>query len=244
MANKKKTTAPEQVEETAQDVIEGLDPKQLEEARQNMREQLRERFGEWLEIADETATDDDITKARDEFQAEVTKYTEQDYTMADAEEALEMVEFIRNWNAKYNYWEKGAWRGVVQLDRVLGEKAAALRENPGTFDVDYQTLMFLYKSMQNPSGYGLESALQMVELEAYDVETGKVKEGHEHDMTYSKVVAAVFKNTNYLQLVDKMLKIRQERINLAAAGIKFDFKCTELEEFAALHDAWVASARG
>jgi hypothetical protein len=36
-----------------------------------------------------------------------------------------------------------------------------------------------------------------------------------------------------------MLKLYQERINIAAAGIKFNFKITELEEFKQLHDVWV-----
>jgi hypothetical protein len=49
------------------------------------------------------------------------------------------------------------------------------------------------------------------------------------------------KNTTYLQSVDKMLKLYQERVNLAAAGIKFTFKITELEEFNTLHEAWVTN---
>jgi hypothetical protein len=38
-----------------------------------------------------------------------------------------------------------------------------------------------------------------------------------------------------------MLKLYQERVNLAAAGIKFTFKITELEEFNTLHEAWVTN---
>ena len=34
----------------------------------------------------------------------------------------------------------------------------------------------------------------------------------------------------------------RERINIATAGIKFDFKITELEEFIELHDAFVGEA--
>jgi hypothetical protein len=231
------------VEESAQDVLDNIDPKKLEEARESLRARMKERFGEWLEVSDETATDDDITAARKEFEEQVAVYTNKEYEMAEADKAVEMVEFIKSWNAKYNHWEKGAWRGVVNLDSVLEKKLEELKsaEEPKAFEVDYQTLMFLYKSMQNPNGYGIESAREMAELEQYDVVAGKVKEGHEDDMTYSKVVNAIMKNTTYLQSVDKMLKLYQERVNLAAAGIKFTFKITELEEFNTLHEAWVTN---
>ena len=241
MANKKKTTVPENIEETDQEVVDQIDPKLLEEARKNMRQQLTEKFGQWITVHEEDATDDDIATARKEFEEEVGKYTALKYKMADADKSVEMAEFIRDWNANYNHWEKGAWRGVVQLDRVMADTIKDLNENPADFEIDYQTLMFLYKSMQNPNGYGLESAKRMAELEHYDVVSGKVMEGHEDEMTYSKVVEAIFKNTNFLQLVDKMLKLRQERINLAAAGIKYDFKITELEEFADMYEAWVVA---
>jgi hypothetical protein len=230
-------------EESAQDVLDNIDPKKLEEARESLRARMKERFGEWLEVSDETATDDDITAARKEFEDKVAVYTNKQYEMSSADKAIEMVEFIKAWNAKYNHWEKGAWRGVVNLDTVLEKKLEELKsaEESKAFEVDYQTLMFLYKSMQNPNGYGIESAREMAELEQYDVVAGKVKEGHEDDMTYSKVVNAIMKNTTYLQSVDKMLKLYQERINLAAAGIKFTFKITELEEFNTLHEAWVTN---
>lgn len=241
MANKKKTTVPENVEETDQSVIDQIDPKLLDDARKNMRKQLTEKFGEWITVYDEDATDDDITAARKEFEDELAKYTALKFKMADADKAVEMAEFIRDWNANYNHWEKGAWRGVVQLDRVMTETIQQLKENNADFEIDYQTLMFLYKSMQNPNGFGIESAKRMAELEHYDVVSGKVIEGHEDEMTYSKVVEAIFKNTNFLQLADKMLKLRQERINLAAAGIKYDFKISELEEFANMYEAWVVT---
>ena len=42
-----------------------------------------------------------------------------------------------------------------------------------------------------------------------------------------------------LENVDKMLKLYRERMNIAAAGVKFDFKITDLEEFVQFHDTWL-----
>lgn len=247
MTKKKDTKPVEQVQETQEENQPfGMDPKQLEHARKNLRTQLRERFDKWMTVSDDDATDDDITAAREAFEAEVQKYTNQEYPLADPDNAVAMLEMLIDWNKKHNHWDKGSWRGVIMLDKVLNK---ALEDIKGAEDkkglaVDYQTLMFLFKSLQNPNGYGLESAKEMAELEVYDVELGKVKEGHEDDMTFNKIVKAVLKQTNYLQTVDQMLKLLQERVNLAAAGIKVEFKCTELEEFKELHDTWVVTPEG
>ena len=92
--------------------------------------------------------------------------------------------------------------------------------------------------MANPHGIGLESARQMAEMENYDEVNDKAFD-EDTPVTYSGILEKIFAYVRELAVVDKMLKLYQERINIAAAGIKFNFKITELEEFKQLHDAWV-----
>jgi hypothetical protein len=117
------------------------------------------------------------------------------------------------------------------FDKVISEaieKYKAVATLP--FEVDYATLMYLYQTMSNPAGVGLESARAMAELEGFDLEKVEKKDD-ENFVTYSHILQNVLEIIRQLSNIDKKLKLMRERINIATAGIKFDFKITELEEF-------------
>ena len=88
---------------------------------------------------------------------------------------------------------------------------------------------------------GLESARAMAELEGFDIEKVEKKDD-ENFITYSHILQNVLEIIRQLANIDKKLKLMRERINIATAGIKFDFKITELEEFIELHDAFIGEA--
>ena len=119
----------------------------------------------------------------------------------------------------------------------MTKRLEELKANPEDLEIDYQTLIFLNASMSNPEGFGLESARLMCAMENYDVKNNKPFD--DEKVTYSNVLQTVYKHVNLLQAADRMLNLYRERITMAAAGIKADFKITELEEFKELHDAWV-----
>ena len=250
MANKKKTTNNEEVEvKEVDNTINNtaaaepeIDPKVLAQARVDMRAAMKEKFGKWIDVSDEDADDADIQEARDAFEAEVKKYQELTYNFADnKEEALEICQFLSNWNTKYNHWKNAVWRGLISFETVMKKNIDALMADEiSSLDLDYQTLMFLYHQMQQPEGVGLAAALEMAELENFDLETNQVRD-NDKKVTYTSVLTTVYKHVNMLAMVDKMLNLMRERMTIAAAGIKFTFKITELEEFKELSDAWVVS---
>ena len=221
-----------------------IDPEVLDKARKEMREAMKEKFGKWITVYDEDATDADIEAARNYFETEVKKYQEQTYSLADnKEEALETTMFLLAWNEHHNHWKNAVWRGVISFDTVMKKTLADLEAEENeikSVDIDYQTLMFLYHQMQTPEGVGLAAAYEMAELENYNVETNKINDGAPR-VTYTSVLSKVYEHVNRLSIVDKMLNLIRERVAIAAAGIKFDFKITELEEFKELSDAWVTS---
>jgi hypothetical protein len=95
--------------------------------------------------------------------------------------------------------------------------------------------------MTSPSGYGLEQAKAMARFENFDPETFEPLDNDNY-VTYSHLLQNIIENVRVITVVDKKLKLMRERINLAAAGIKVDWKITELEEFIELHDAWIGTA--
>ena len=214
---------------------------QLKKLHEKFRDDLREKFGKWLTVYDEEATKEDIDKAKAEFDEEVAKYANKNYVIAE-KDALAFAELLKKWNATMNHWEKGTWKGMLMFDKVISEAIEKYKADATLpFEVDYATLMYLYQTMSNPAGVGLESARAMAELEGFDIEKVEKKDD-ENFITYSHILQNVLEIIRQLANIDKKLKLMRERINIATAGIKFDFKITELEEFIELHDAFIGEA--
>ena len=214
---------------------------QLKKLHEKFRNDLREKFGKWLTVYDEEATKEDVDKAKAEFDEEVAKYANKTYVIAE-KDALAFAELLKKWNATMNHWEKGTWKGMLMFDKVISEAIEKYKADATLpFEVDYATLMYLYQTMSNPAGVGLESARAMAELEGFDIEKVEKKDD-ENFITYSHILQNVLEIIRQLANIDKKLKLMRERINIATAGIKFDFKITELEEFIELHDAFIGEA--
>ena len=218
-----------------------MSDEQLKKLHEKFRKDLREKFGKWLDVHDEEATTEDINKAKAEFDEEVAKYANKTYVIAE-KDALTFAELLKKWNATLNHWEKGTWKGMLMFDKVISEAIEKYKADATLpFEVDYATLMYLYQTMSNPAGVGLESARAMAELEGFDLEKVEKKDD-ENFVTYSHILQNILEIIRQLSNIDKKLKLMRERINIATAGIKFDFKITELEEFIELHDAFVGEA--
>ena len=214
---------------------------QLKKLHEKFRNDLREKFGKWLTVYDEEATKEDVDKAKAEFDEEVAKYANKTYVIAE-KDALAFAELLKKWNTTMNHWEKGTWKGMLMFDKVISEAIEKYKADATLpFEVDYATLMYLYQTMSNPAGIGLESARAMAELEGFDIEKVEKKDD-ENFVTYSHILQNVLEIIRQLANIDKKLKLMRERINIATAGIKFDFKITELEEFIELHDAFIGEA--
>ena len=218
-----------------------MSDEQLKKLHEKFRNDLREKFGKWLDVHDEEATTEDVNKAKAEFDEEVAKYANKTYVIAE-KDALAFAELLKKWNATLNHWEKGTWKGMLMFDKVISEAIEKYKaDSTLPFEVDYATLMYLYQTMSNPAGVGIESARAMAELEGFDLEKVEKKDD-ENFITYSHILQNVLEIIRQLANIDKKLKLMRERINIATAGIKFDFKITELEEFIELHDAFVGEA--
>ena len=218
-----------------------MSDEQLKKLHEKFRNDLREKFGKWLDVHDEEATTEDVNKAKAEFDEEVAKYANKTYVIAE-KDALAFAELLKKWNATLNHWEKGTWKGMLMFDKVISEAIEKYKADATLpFEVDYATLMYLYQTMSNPAGIGLESAKAMAELEGFDLEKVEKKDD-ENFVTYSHILQNILEIIRQLSNIDKKLKLMRERINIATAGIKFDFKITELEEFIELHDAFVGEA--
>lgn len=221
-----------------------LTEEQKQYARITVRQEFNKKFSKWAEIDPVDATDDDIAAAKKDFEDCVEENKNKTYLIATHEDglALKTAEFLQNWNKEFNTWENGAWRGIIQFDRVITKIIDELKTDTNKdFEIDYSTLIFLYQSMGTPKGSGIVSARKMAEFENYNEETGKVFEEN-IPVTYSGVLEKIQLAVKGLSNIDKKLTILKERVNLAYAGLKMNLKISELEEFLEFHEAITAQA--
>ena len=221
-----------------------LTEEQKQYARITVRNEFNKKFSKWAEIDPEDATDDDIAAVKKDFEDCVEENKNKTYLIATHEDglALKTAEFLQNWNKEFNTWENGAWRGLIQFDRVITKIIDELKTDTNKdFEIDYSTLIFLYQSMGTPKGSGIVSARKMAEFENYNEETGKVFEEN-IPVTYSGVLEKIQLAVKGLSNIDKKLTILKERVNLAYAGLKMNLKISELEEFLEFHEAITAQA--
>ena len=221
-----------------------LTEEQKQYARITVRNEFNKKFSKWAEIDPEDATDDDIAAVKKDFEDCVEENKNKTYLIATHEDglALKTAEFLKTWNTEFNTWENGAWRGIIQFDRVITKIIDELKTDTNKdFEIDYSTLIFLYQSMGTPKGSGIVSARKMAEFENYNEETGKVFEEN-IPVTYSGVLEKIQLAVKGLSNIDKKLTILKERVNLAYAGLKMNLKISELEEFLEFHEAITAQA--
>ena len=210
---------------------------QKEYARMNVRTEFNKKFSKWATIADENATDEDIEKAKADFNAAVEETKARTYTLAttDGNCAMKAAHILHTWNTKLNVWGAAAWRGVIAFNKFITD---FMEKQPGDLVVDYNTLVFLHQQMQTPYGIGFDDAMLMAEMENFDTEKNEVRE-EEYPVTYSGILEKVNTEVAMLSNIDKKLTILRERVNLAYAGLRMDLKITELEEFIEFNDAMV-----
>lgn len=221
-----------------------LTEEQKEFARISVRQEFNKNFSKWAEIDPVNATDEDIEAAKKDFEDCVEENKNKMFTLATHEDglALKTAKFLKEWNALFNTWERGSWRGMIHFDRVITDIISELEADAEKdFQVDYSTLIFLYQSMGEPKGVGVETARKMAEFENYNEETGKPFE-EDIPVTYSGVLEKVQIEVKGLANIDKKLTILKERVNLAYAGLKMNLKISEIEEFLEFHDAINAHA--
>lgn len=223
-------------------VPDQLTDEQKEFARMTVRKQFNEKFSKWAEIDEVDATDADIEAVKKDFEDCVEENKNKMFKIATHEDglAVKTAEFLYEWNTKFNAWEKGSWRGIIHFDKVIQDTIKELKADLNKdFEIDYSTLIFLYQSMMEPKGIGLESARSMAVFENYNEETGKPFEEN-IPVTYSGILEKVMIEVQQLNNVDKKLNILKERVNLAYAGLKMNLKINRIEEYLEFYDAIMA----
>ena len=117
-------------------------------------------------IEDVIPTQDDIIQYQKEFEDAYQSLTEKTYCIADKESSLRVAKFLKDWNTNKVQWRKDLWKGVIKFNEVITNIISDLENEPKDLIIDYAALSYLYMTMMEPTGIGLESAKEMESIDA------------------------------------------------------------------------------
>lgn len=167
MGDSKEIIENQEVELKQEETVAGVPAQEEEEvetpeAREAFITDWNERNKEFGEIRMEKPTPEEVKAVMDEYTEKVKEYNERQFELADENNALRVARFLRVWNRDDVQWENNLWQGTIMFDQILTEFINSFdAKNKKPLKVGYQPLVYLYLTMRNMKGQGLESALHM-----------------------------------------------------------------------------------
>lgn len=157
-------------------------------------------------IEDVIPTQDDIIQYQKEFEDAYQSLTERTYCIADKESSLRVAKFLKDWNTNKVQWRKDLWKGVIKFNEVITNIISDLENEPKDLIIDYAALSYLYMTMMEPTGIGLESAKEMESIDA----------------EYSAILEAIGTNIDMFEQYRQYIDLLQRRWGFACQGFKLD----------------------
>lgn len=156
MAKKNK----KEVEETVDQAV-----KHEEERRKAIADFNLQNMGKYWIDPDKIPTDEDIAKAKEEFETRMTALNEKkDYVIADKTNALRVAKFMKDFNDN-SKWDKRMFVGVLNFSSLMQDFIDNFdEENPVDLVLEYMPVQYIFIVFENYGGVGIESARKMAEI--------------------------------------------------------------------------------
>lgn len=184
--------------------------KEIREAEEKQRAALIKEYNQnntTSQIIDDVVpTQDDIIQYQKDFEDAYQKLTEKTYCIADKESSLRVAKFLKDWNTNKVQWRKDLWKGVIKFNEVITNIISDLENEPKDLIIDYAALSYLYMTMMEPTGVGLESAKEMETIDA----------------EYSAILEAIGTNVDMFEQYRQYIDLLQRRWGFACQGYKLD----------------------
>jgi len=139
-------------------------------------------------------SEEEISKAKEEFEKAKEEWPTITYDIGKPEEAQEICNYIKHFIRNRFAWQKEAWMGVIKLTEELDAAEVLFKgKKDKGLNLGYQALEFTYYLLTNPSGMGLQSAIDFEsEQEQYAKITVEI--GQQIEIARNKL-----KNIEFLQ---------------------------------------------
>lgn len=106
-------------------------------------------------------TDDEIADAQKKFDEASKDFSIKSWNIGVAEDARIFIDYLQHYVRNRLFWNQNGWMGVIKMQAELedAEKSIATNNAKVSLKLGYQAMEFMFYSLQNPGGVGLQTAL-------------------------------------------------------------------------------------
>lgn len=123
----------------------------------NNVEELKEKLAEAVKDNPNKPSEEEVKAAGEEFENAAKSFPVKLWEIGEVENARPFCDYLTHYVRNRLFWTKNGWMGVVKLDEEL-RAAENLLNGKEPLKIGYQALEFIYYSLMNPGGIGLQSA--------------------------------------------------------------------------------------
>jgi hypothetical protein len=125
----------------------------------NNVKELDEKLSEAIQNNDNKPTEEEIEEAKGEFEKASKDFAVKSWNIGEEKDASAFLGYLQHYIRTRVFWTQNGWMGVLKMTEELDDAERFLKENPRSFlKLGYQALEFMFYSLQNPGGVGLETA--------------------------------------------------------------------------------------
>ena len=124
----------------------------------NNVDELKKELEKAVQDSPNKPTEEEIKAAGAEFEYASKVFPSKLWEIGEVKDARVFCDYLSHYVRNRLFWTKNGWMGVVKLDEEL-KAAENLLNGKEPFKLGYQALEFIYYSLMNPGGIGLQAAL-------------------------------------------------------------------------------------
>lgn len=152
---------------------------------------------------DNKPSDAEVEAAQAAYDAEAKDFNIRSWDIGEADRAQVLIDYLNHYMTNRMMWSKNGWMGVLKMDEELKDAEQFIKMNPGSpVKLGYQALEFMFYSLQNPGGVGLQAA----------------KDFAADEEIYAEVFDSVGKNIELARADLKNIQLLQDQYAAMAQG--------------------------
>jgi len=126
----------------------------------NNVKELDEKLAEAIQNNPNKPSEEEVEEAKKEFEEASKDFSVKSWNIGEAEDAAEMLSYLQHFVRARLFWTKNGWMGVIKMQEELDDAEKFLSANPKSqLKLGYQAIEFMFYSLQNPGGVGIQAAL-------------------------------------------------------------------------------------